>query len=424
MSLPGYPRYRESGVEWLGEVPEHWEVRQSRRLYRQRKERIRPGDPQLTASQRHGIVSQAEFEKIEGQKVTQVILNPDILKHVEPGDFVMTMRSFQGGLEYSRVRGCISSAYVMLTPTGTLDPEYFRYVFKSRSYIRSLQATTNLVRDGQALRFENFVLVPLPLPPLTEQAAIAEFLHRETAKIDALVAEQRRLIDLLTEKRRAVISHAVTKGLNPDAPMKPSGVDWLGEVPEHWEIVQIKRLVRLSSGDGITATSIEVEGEFPVYGGNGIRGFTDGFTHCGEFAIVGRQGALCGNVTIANGKFWASEHAAVATPRVRFNVSWMASVLEAMNLIRYSLSAAQPGLSLDFIGRLCIAVPPIKEQCQISEFLDGSADNARALQDQAETAIRLLRERRTALISAAVTGKIDVRGVAPAAAGAGELEAV
>jgi type I restriction enzyme S subunit len=227
MSLPRYPNYKDSGVEWLGEVPGHWEVGQSRRLFALRNERASEFDKQLTASQEHGVIYQEDFVRLEGRRVVQVIKGADILKHVEPNDFVISMRSFQGGIEWCKYRGCISSAYVMLIPCNRVHGPFFYYLFKSQSYIQALQTTSNLVRDGQALRYDNFTQVDLPLVPLEEQTQIAAFLDRETAKIDELVAEQRRLMELLKEKRQAVISHAVTRGLNPHAALKSSGIEWL-----------------------------------------------------------------------------------------------------------------------------------------------------------------------------------------------------
>ena len=143
MSFPRYPAYKPSGVEWLGEVPEHWGMGQSRRRFRLRNEPAKADDEQLTASQKHGIIRQAEFIESEGRRVVEVIKGQDILKHVEPGDFVISMRSFQGGLEYSRVRGSISSAYVMLAPAKQIIPEFFSWLFKSQPYIQALQSTTN-----------------------------------------------------------------------------------------------------------------------------------------------------------------------------------------------------------------------------------------------------------------------------------------
>ena len=206
---PGAPM-KPSGVAWLGEIPKYWGVGQSRRLFALRNERAFETDRQLTASQKHGVIYQEDYMELEGHRVVQVIKGADILKHVEPNDFVISMRSFQGGIEWCKVAGCISSAYVMLVPSEGIHFPFFAFLLKSQSYIQALQSTTNLVRDGQALRYGNFTQVDLPLVPMREQVAIADFLSRETAQMDALIAEANQSIDLLQERRTALISAAVT----------------------------------------------------------------------------------------------------------------------------------------------------------------------------------------------------------------------
>ncbi|RKG60824.1 restriction endonuclease subunit S [Corallococcus sp. AB011P] len=201
---------KPSGVEWLGEVPAHWEVMQSRRLFKVRNEPAHESDRQLTASQKHGILLQSEFVESEGRRVVEVIKGADSLKHVEPNDFVISMRSFQGGIEWSRLRGSISWHYVMLTPIKSVHGPFFAYLLKSPGYIQALRSTADLIRDGQELRYSHFIQVDLPLIPINEQARIASFLDHETAKIDALMAEAQRAIDLLQERRTALISAAVT----------------------------------------------------------------------------------------------------------------------------------------------------------------------------------------------------------------------
>lgn len=156
---------RDSGIRWLGRIPAHWGVVQSRRLFGERNEKARRADEQLTASQKHGLISQSAFMEREGRRIIQVLNGHDILKHVEAGDFVMSMRSFQGGLEYSTLAGSVSSAYVPLKPLKWVHSGFFRYLFKSSAYIQELQSTSDLVRDGQALRFENFSKVALPVVP-------------------------------------------------------------------------------------------------------------------------------------------------------------------------------------------------------------------------------------------------------------------
>jgi len=203
-------KMKESGVGWIGEIPAHWVIYSSRRLFSERKDRAFPDDIQLTASQKYGIVTQKEFTDLEDQKVVQVILGADLLKHVEPNDFVISMRSFQGGLEYSSIKGCISSAYVMLIPDARIFPLFFKHLFKSNAYIQALQSTSNLVRDGQALRFSNFAMVSIPLPPYDEQKIIAMRVDRELQKIDALSTEAESAIVLMQEHRVSLISEAVT----------------------------------------------------------------------------------------------------------------------------------------------------------------------------------------------------------------------
>jgi len=184
---------------------------------------------------------------------------------------------------------------------------------------------------------------------------------------------------------------------------KDSGVGWLGEVPGHWDVIALKRIASLRSGDSITAERIEETGEYPVFGGNGLRGFTSEFTHDGHFVLIGRQGALCGNVNYANGKFWASEHAVVVSPTKEVETVWLGEMLRAMNLGQYSVSAAQPGLSVEAISNLRTVVPPISDQVAIADFLDREIAKIDELVGEQQRLIKLLAEKRQAVISHAVT---------------------
>jgi type I restriction enzyme S subunit len=259
----------------------------------------------------------------------------------------------------------------------------------------------------------------VPLPPPDEQRAIAGFLDRQTMRLDNLVGKKRQLIEKLKEKRTALISRTVTGGLPPEAAraadlnrhpkLKPSGIEWLGEIPEHWDVVKLGHLARLRSGENITSEELEDTGDFPVFGGNGIRGHSSRFTHDGTFVLIGRQGALCGNINYASGRFWASEHAVVVIPLRPLVTAWLGELLRAMNLNQYSVSAAQPGLAVDTVSALRIPVPPEPEQCAIADYLDRETAKLDRMMDKVEAAIEKLQEYRTALITSAVTGKIDVR---------------
>jgi type I restriction enzyme S subunit len=210
-------KLRDSGVPWLGEIPAHWGVVQSRRLFRVRNELARPPDRQLTASQKYGILPQSEFVELEGRRVVELEKGVESLRHVEPNDFVISLRSFQGGLEWSKVSGSVTFHYVVLVPIKWVHPPFFAHLFKSLPFIEALRSTATLIRDGQDLRFSHFTLVDLPVVPLEEQRLIAAYLDRETAKLDVARAATERTIALLKERRCALIAAAVTGQLPEEA---------------------------------------------------------------------------------------------------------------------------------------------------------------------------------------------------------------
>ena len=202
---------KESGAQWNPMIPAHWQTTNPKALFYLRNQRALPGERQLTSSQKHGIMYQDEFMELEGQQVVTVEKDFSILKHVEPNDFVISMRSFQGGLEYSEVSGCISSAYVMLIPNADkVYPPFWKWFFKSSKYINAIQSTTNLVRDGQAMRYANFVMVPLFIIPMDEQQRIAEYLNDRVAQIDAILTEKRAQLATLEEYKKSLIFEYVT----------------------------------------------------------------------------------------------------------------------------------------------------------------------------------------------------------------------
>lgn len=196
-------------------------------------------------------------------------------------------------------------------------------------------------------------------------------------------------------------------GLKPYLVMRNSGVPWLGKVPEHWDVRRLKTLCSMRSGDGITGMSIEPSGEYPVYGGNGVRGYTSRYTHDGNYVLIGRQGALCGNVHLARGRFWASEHAVVASVRSGNVHAWFRAILMVMNLNQYSLAAAQPGLAVERILNLCLPVPPSEEQAAIARFIDHTDRRIRRYIRAKQKLIKLLEEQKQAIIHRAVTRGLD-----------------
>lgn len=437
MSFPRYPKYKDSGVQWLGRIPAHWGVSQSRRMFKVRSEPALPTDRMLTASQKYGVLYQADFVEREGRRVVEVILGKESLKHVEPDDFIISMRSFQGGIEWCKLAGSTSFHYVMLTPVKFVHPPYFAHLLKSMRYIEALRTTTDLIRDGQELRFSNFAQVDLPVVPQEEQQSIAEFLDRETAKIDALVAEQEQLITLLKEKRQAVISQAVTKGLDPSVPMKDSGVEWLGEVPAHWDVRSIKHVVATPITDGPHETPAFLDEGIPFVSAEAvssgvidferIRGFISEEDHAryslkykpkrGDVFMV-KSGATTGVTAMVETDMDFNIWSPLAVIRTAPFMSphYVLQFMRSLNFqeavtLNWSFGTQQ-NIGMGVIENLAIAVPPLAEQQAIAGRLMKLLDQFQPLISEATEAIRLLQERRAALISAAVTGQIDVRQLA------------
>jgi len=437
-----YPEMQDSGVLWMGLIPKHWKVIQSRRLFEQRKERMRVDDEQLTASQKYGVIPQSEFMRLENQKVMQVFTGKDILKHVEAGDFVISMRSFQGGLEWCGYTGCVSSAYVGITPIKKVVSKFFKYLFKSKPYIQALQSTSNLVRDGQALRFQNFAQVALPYIEEEEQTQIAKFLDYETAKIDALIEKQQQLIALLKEKRQAVISHAVTKGLNPDAPMRDSGIEWLGEIPMNWKVAPLKHHTlqfeqgwspqceqRTAGQDewGVLKVGCVNGGVFNRYENKVL---PESLLPRKEYIL--RKNDLL--ISRANTRDLVGSAAVVKENfpnlllcdklyRLRLNNEINVQLVShylGSSLVRQQIELEATGashsmqnISQGTIRNLPVPIPPLQEANEIVEALGHNLSALRITYEKSIDLIEFLQERRTALISTAVTGKIDVRNWKP-----------
>ena len=209
-----YPKYKPSRAEWLGAVPESWQVRRSRRVFASRKELAGPNDTQLSATQAYGVIAQVDYEKRVGRKVVKILRHLERRQHVEIDDFVISMRSFQGGLERAWETGCIRSSYIVLQPATRLAVGYFGHLFKSIGYITALRSTANFIRDGQDLNYENFCRVDLPFPPIEEQQRIAMVLDRAAVNIDSIIERSRRQIDALGEYRTRLIADVVTGKLD------------------------------------------------------------------------------------------------------------------------------------------------------------------------------------------------------------------
>ncbi|MFI2810368.1 restriction endonuclease subunit S [Microbulbifer sp. JSM ZJ756] len=426
----------ESGVPWVGAIPSTWDLVKGRRLFKSIREASRAEDEQLSATQDQGVVPQKLLMANSDRRVVQALKGTESFRHVDENDFVISLRSFQGGIEHSAYSGCVSPAYTVLRAAKDIHTPYFKRLFKSYGYISALQTSTDSLRDGKAISYEAFGEILLPVPPKTEQKAIARFLDHETGKIDQLIAKQERLIELLKEKRQAVITHAVTKGLDPDARMKDSGVEWLGEVPEHWGVARIKNLAT-SISKGTTPSTIGAD--LTNEGVRFLKGENIGkslrVSPAPEFYIskeVDRQlsrsrleendvlviiaGATTGMASILQAELLpANTNQAVSFIRPRKSIyarliaQWLSTEFAQRIIWTGAVQSAQPNLSMEDLGNIPIVVPPLEELELLLDKISLKMAKIDQLLLRAEESTNLLSERRSALISAAVTGKIDVR---------------
>jgi type I restriction enzyme, S subunit len=432
MSLPRYERYLSSGADWLGSIPEHWSAKRVKIIFEIRK--------RIAGDLGHDVLSVTQ----KGLKVRDIDSNDGQLsmdyskyQFVEPGDFVMNhMDLLTGYVDVSKIHGVTSPDYRVFTARRKdISSNFFLYLFQNgyrqRIFYAFGQGASGLGRWRMPTdSFNDFVL---PVPPLSEQSAIATFLDRETGKIDTLVLKQQQLIKLLKEKRQAMISRAVTKGLDPNVPTKKSGVEWLGEVPEHWTVSVIKRCLR--SADYGISDALQPDGGIAVLRMGNIQ---DGevvlddlkfvnevdptlllerddllYNRTNSLDLIGKVGRF---VPASDEPVTFASYLVRLRPNERCLSAFLAYALNTNGILgaaraRAFVAIGQCNLNPTRYGELEVAVPPRSEQEAIVSFLDAEIGGMKGLQDNAEAAIALLNERRAALISAAVTGKIDVRGL-------------
>ncbi|NNM70027.1 MAG: restriction endonuclease subunit S [Gallionella sp.] len=449
MSLPRYPSYKDSGVEWLGEVPGHWVVTALKRGFdvtlgkMLQPESSSPDDellPYLRAANiQWGGVDTTDIKQmwLSKRDRAQLRLESGDLLVSEGGDVGRSCLweaeldncYFQNSVNRVRARNGQSNRYLY----------YWMSTIKDKGYIDVLCNKSTIAH----FTAEKVAAVPVPLPTPAEQTKIAAFLDRETAKIDALVAEQRRLMELLKEKRQAVISHAVTQGLNPHAPMKPSGIEWLGEVPAYWSIEPFKRQIERNDGgvwgddpDGISDTFVlrsteqtadghwkiddpaprklsesEINGSLLAEDDLLLTKSSGSSLHIGKTTLVTAEIAA---IRCCYSNFMQRiRMKSTFLPKLAWHVMNNDLARLQFDLLSNS-STGLANLNATMVGQIVVPVPPLPEQIQIAAFLDRETAKFDTLTTEAQRAIDLLQERRTALISAAVTGQIDVRVLAPA----------
>ncbi|CAN5374700.1 restriction endonuclease subunit S [soil metagenome] len=428
--LKPYPAIKDSGVPWLGEVPEHWKVTRVKNLLRTVDVRSESGSEELlTVSSNRGVVPRRtanvtmfKAESYAGHKLCW------------PGDLVInSLWAWSRGLGVAQRHGIVSTAYGVYRPrdAGVLDPGFVHELVRSTPFSWELRVRSKGVWTSRLqLTDESFLGAPFPLPPVTEQAAIVRFLDHADRRIRRYIRAKQELIKLLEEQKQAIIHRAVTRGLDPDVRLKPSGVEWLGEVPEHWEVRRLKQVFR-----GIVGGSTTSSAETAFWDGDVVwvtpadiskssrlrdslrRITTDGLKSCSSElvprgSIVVTSRAPVGNVAIAETDLCTNQgcKALVATLAV-VNPTFGFHVLTTLKAELQSLATGTTftEISTSRIGAVSMPLPPLREQAAIVRHLDKATASLTRAIEHAFREIDLLREYRTRLISDLVTGKLDVR---------------
>jgi len=410
MTLPKYPLYKDSGVEWLGEVPAGWEVKPLKHnfyLLTEKTERREYPIALENIQSWSGRFVRTETE-FEGEGVA-----------FKPGDILFgKLRPYLAKAYLADVSGEAVGDFHVMRPGRLMDGKFSVYQILTREFIAIADSSTYGAKMPR-VSWDFMASMPFATPPLPEQSAIAAFLDRETARIDTLVGQYRRLIDLLAEKRQGVISHAVTKGIDPSAKMKDSGVEWLGEVPEGWGVKRLKRNftlltektdrrenpVALENIQSWSSRFIPTETEFE---GEGVA-FEPGDLLFGKLRPYLAKAYLTDVSGEAVGDFHVMRPMRFMDGRYSIYQILTREFIDIVDGSTYG--AKMPRVSWDFMANMPFATPPLAEQAAIAAHLDRETAKLDALTAEAERAIGLLQEHRSALISAAVTGKVDVRGV-------------
>ncbi len=442
--LRPYAEYKESGLSWLGKVPGHWSLLPNRALFAEVKDRDHPDEEMLSVTITRGIVKQKVLLQGSSKKDSSN-LNKSAYKLVQPRDIAYNkMRAWQGAIGASALRGIISPAYVVMRLRDDSDlPSYFHHLFRTPQFAKEAERWSyGITSDMWSLRPEHFNMIYAPEPPPDEQAAIVRFLDWANGRLERAIRAKRKVIALLGEQKQAIIHRAVTRGLDPSVPLKPSGIPWLGDIPQHWEVRKLRTLVhRIDQGVSPLAVGFLAEGDSwgVLKSGCVNRGVFRETEHkqlarsfeidpaivvkvgdvlisraCGSPSLVGSVG----RVRSLRYRLILSDKTFRAAFRDLVDVDFMVFAMNCRyyrHQVEQAISGAEGmanNLPLSSLRDFGFAIPPANEATAIAGYLKSETMGLQTTISRLEREIELLREYRTRLVADVVTGKLDVREAA------------
>lgn len=429
-----YDSYKDSGIEWIGEIPSHWNIYKVKNLIdKSLYYQVGDGD--------HGSIKPEMYQEFgipyirvqnlswSGKLILENVvfiseeiqsLNPK--SKLLPNDILIAKTGATVGklgliTDDIAEANTTSSVGKLTVDKNRFFPKYILYSFQADFFQKELwlKATEKSAQPG--FNIDDFVLFKIASPQLSEQTTIANYLDYKTTQIDDLIAKKERLIQLLEEERTAIINQAVTKGLDPTVPMKDSGIEWLGEIPAHWEVKKLAFEFQSLNTKRIPL-SAEERGrmdvrEYDYYGASGVIDKVENYLFEEDLILIGEDGANLVTrskrlVFIASGKYWVNNHAHIIKP-TNGNINYFCELLELIDYTVYISGSAQPKLTQEALMSIKIPVPPPSEQNLIFNFLERELETIDKIKGKSQQEIELLKEYKTALISEVVTGKVDVR---------------
>lgn len=419
---------KDSGYLWVGTIPTTWEMRKGKYLLVQRSTKGNTIALQLLSpTQRFGVIPQEMYEELTGMNAVKLNENVDLslMKTIHQGDFCISLRSFQGGFEYSEYEGVVSPAYQVFYPIVSIADGYYKYLFKDIGFIEKMNSYTMTLRDGKNIAFADFGNTYIPYPPLSEQKRIADFLDGKCAEIDALVADIQSQIDTLEQYKRSVITETVTKGLNPDAQMKDSGIEWVGMIPAHWPVHPVytyfgerKNKNRFGTEDNLLSLSYGRVIRKDINTSDGL--LPESFN---TYNIVEAGDIIIRPTDLQNDKRslrtgLVKEHGIITSayidlcPIKRVDSRYFHFLLHAYDVMKvfYNMgNGVRQGLNYSEFAKLMVIEPQYEEQIAIADFLDTKVAEVDSIIDQKKEQLTVLENYKKSLIYEYVTGKKEVQ---------------
>ena len=398
-----YNSYKYSGQQWLGEIPEHWEMIAGKSLFKENKKK--------NSNNRETCVLSLSYGKIIVKKDKNEGLVPEnysAYQIVDPGNIIIRCTDLQNDkvslrTGYVNDHGIISGAYLGLIPSTSNDSRFLHLLLYNWDITKELYRYGTGLR--QSLSWNDLKYLRLPIPPLQEQKKIVEYVDSLTTQIDRAIAQSQRMIDLLNERKQIIIQHAVTHGLDPNPDLVDSGVEWIGKVPRGWRVMPLKRCAKINNGRDYK--HIASSYGYPVFGSGGQFAYAKNYMYDGEVVLFGRKGTI-DKPLYFNGKFWTVDTMFYAVTDEKLDTKYLYYQAQSFPFKLYSTSTALPSMTQTDLGNNKICLPNKEEQLEIVNYIESQLNPISKVVHSYENKIALLRERKQIIINEVVTGKVKV----------------